>query len=173
MINALVDLLGNFYQAGDLVHAEGIARSMLSAIPGDLVSLQFLGLVCHRTGRTGEALRLFQRAAERTHELPDFPHQADEHRCPQDEYAAEDVCYRAATEHPHLAPAWYDLGRTLSELGQRQLAISAFRSALLAQPGFAEALSALGDTGSEAAAVAWQAVSASPAASPAPSPLLR
>ena len=45
MINALFDLLGAFYQSGDLAQAEWIARSILQAIPDDSVSLQFLGLV--------------------------------------------------------------------------------------------------------------------------------
>lgn len=45
MIDALFDLLGTFYQNGDLVLAECLARSILAAIPDDPVSLQLLGLV--------------------------------------------------------------------------------------------------------------------------------
>ncbi len=45
MINALFDLLGMFYQSGDFVQAEWMARSVLLAIPDDIVSLQLLGLV--------------------------------------------------------------------------------------------------------------------------------
>lgn len=63
MINALFDLLGAFYQSGDLAQAEWIARSILRAIPDDSVSLQFLGLVYYRTRRRAQALRFFAAAA--------------------------------------------------------------------------------------------------------------
>jgi hypothetical protein len=52
MINALFDLLGMFYQSGDFVQAEWMARSVLLAIPDDIVSLQLLGLVYYRTERS-------------------------------------------------------------------------------------------------------------------------
>ena len=55
MIDALFDLLGTFYQSGDLLQAEWIARSILQAIPDDIVSLQFLGLVYYRTRRREQA----------------------------------------------------------------------------------------------------------------------
>ncbi|TMQ76415.1 hypothetical protein [Candidatus Accumulibacter phosphatis] len=45
MIDALFDLLGTFYQSGNFEQAEWIARSILQAIPDDIVSLQFLGLL--------------------------------------------------------------------------------------------------------------------------------
>ncbi|KFB68744.1 hypothetical protein [Candidatus Accumulibacter vicinus] len=34
-----------------------IARSILQAIPGDIVSLQFLGLLYHRTRRRAQAMQ--------------------------------------------------------------------------------------------------------------------
>jgi hypothetical protein len=39
MIDALFDLLGTFYQSGEFAQAEWMARSILQAIPDDLVSL--------------------------------------------------------------------------------------------------------------------------------------
>ncbi|MBK7952719.1 MAG: hypothetical protein IPK02_01445 [Candidatus Accumulibacter sp.] len=62
MINALFDLLGMFYQSGDFVQAEWMARSVLLAIPDDIVSLQLLGLVYYRTERRSKALQAFSAA---------------------------------------------------------------------------------------------------------------
>ena len=44
MIRTLVDLLGTFYASNDLSNFEFIARSIYSSVPGETVSLQFLGL---------------------------------------------------------------------------------------------------------------------------------
>jgi hypothetical protein len=65
MINALFDLLGTFYQSGELEQAEWIARSILQAIPDDIVSLQFLGLLYYRTRRRSEAMQAFNAAGDR------------------------------------------------------------------------------------------------------------
>ena len=59
MIDALFDLLGVFYQSGSLEQAEWIARSIMQAIPDDIVSLQFLGLLYYRTQRHHEACLLY------------------------------------------------------------------------------------------------------------------
>ncbi|OIQ94217.1 hypothetical protein GALL_238460 [mine drainage metagenome] len=133
MISALMDLLGNFYRAGELKRVEAIAASILTAIPDDVVSLQFLGLVYHRTGRTGAALRLFRQAAERLerlHALDCGADACDRSRCP---YAAADACYHEA-QSPNLSDAWFELGLALDQFGQRRLAAAAFRSARLVPP---------------------------------------
>lgn len=138
MISALMDLLGNFYRAGELKRVEAIAASILTAIPDDVVSLQFLGLVYHRTGRTGAALRLFQQAADQLgqlHALDCGAAACDCSRCP---YAAADACYREA-QSPNLSDAWFELGLALRELGQPRLAASALRSALVARRQFQDA----------------------------------
>ena len=59
MISTLINLLGSFYERKEFTKAEAIARNMHTAIPGDRVSLKFLGLVYYRTGRINEAIRLF------------------------------------------------------------------------------------------------------------------
>ncbi|HUW36528.1 MAG TPA: hypothetical protein VMV91_04280 [Rhodocyclaceae bacterium] len=138
MINALIDLLGNFYRAGQLTRVEAIAASILTAIPDDLVSLQFLGLVYHRTGRTREALRLFQQAADSQDRFADFHCSSDPDECSRCPYAAADACYLEA-HSPNLAEAWYELGLALRELGQPRLAASALRSALVARRQFQDA----------------------------------
>lgn len=70
MINALFDLLGTFYQSGEFAQAEWMARSILQAIPDDLVSLQLLGLVYYRTRRRSEAMQAFSAAEGDVHTGP-------------------------------------------------------------------------------------------------------
>ena len=139
MISALMDLLGNFYRAGQLKRVEAIAASILTAIPDDLVSLQFLGLVYHRTGRTKAAQGLFQQAADNLGRLHALNCDADSCACSRCPYAAADACYREA-QSPNLAEAWFELGHALSELGQQQLAAAAYRSVLIARPQSSDAL---------------------------------
>ena len=126
MISTLVDLLGSFYANNDLANVETIARSLHAAIPGDQVSLQFLGLVYYRMGRVKEAVRVFDKVACRhAPSVAATSAQGD---------SAVEVCYREATRrNPSLAKAWYDLGNALLALRKFELAIPAFRSSLRSQ----------------------------------------
>ena len=137
MIDALFDLLGTFYQSGNFEQAEWIARSILLAIPDDIVSLQFLGLLYHRTRRRAQAVQVFAAAAgevpaSATPELVDRSLQASAQ------------CRRAASSRGStLAGAWYDLGRLLLRLGHRQQAVEALQAAVAAQPDLHKARRAM------------------------------
>ena len=134
MISTLVDLLGNFYASNDFTNVEAIARSIHASVPGDQVSLQFLGLAYYRTGRVKEAIRIFDKVLPRRRAAPG------------DSAAA--ACYRQATRRsPHLAQAWFDLGTALLELKKFDLALPAFHSSLKAQPELTQAMLAIGQTG--------------------------
>ena len=61
MISTLVEMLGNFYANNDLANVETLARSIHSAVPGDQVSLLFLGLAYYKTGRASAALDTFDK----------------------------------------------------------------------------------------------------------------
>ena len=134
MISTLVEMLGNFYANNDLANVEMLARSIHSAVPGDQVSLLFLGLAYYKTGRSNEALDTFDKvsATRRSkakrllkHEKPSLP-EGD---------SASVACYEEATRRsPLLARLWCDLGAALLELRRFDLAIPAFRSSLKAQP---------------------------------------
>lgn len=141
MINALFDLLGAFYQSGDLVQAEGMARSILLAIPDDIVSLQFLGLVYYRTRRRAQALAAFS-AADRA---------AGGHSPAAgtgDDLSAANQCLPAASDHGStLAGAWYDLGLVFCRLRRHQQAIRAWQAALTARPDLCKAQRALARIG--------------------------
>lgn len=127
MILALVDLLGTYYQAGDLVQVETIARSMLAAIPDDIVSLQFLGLALYQTGRLGDAYFAFKQAAARLREPEPARHVTT---C---ESAAE-IAYHAATSTgTGLADGWWQIADILDKFGFRRAAERARGAAAAAQ----------------------------------------
>lgn len=126
MIDALFDLLGTFYQSGDLLQAESIARSILQAIPDDIVSLQLLGLVYYRTQRRDQAMQAF-RVADAAAGVPARGELS---------LQASAQCLQAASAHGStLANAWYELGLILFRLRRYPQAIRALRAALSARPG--------------------------------------
>ena len=131
MINALFDLLGTFYQSGEFAQAEWMARSILQAIPDDLVSLQLLGLVYYRTRRRSEAMQAFNAAEGDVHP-------------PTGSLHASAQCLQAASGHGStLAGAWYALGLLLFRLRRFPQAISALQAALSARPDFCQAQRAI------------------------------
>ena len=144
MIETLVELLGNFYASNDLTNFEAISRNIHASIPNDLVSLQFLGLAYYRTGRIKDAIQIFDQAVRRkkTARKTDL-HETDV--LPQCNENSAEVCFLEATRsNPKLSGAWYDLGKAFLDLKRFEPAISAFRSAIIAQPAFAPAILALG-----------------------------
>lgn len=137
MIDALFDLLGTFYQDGNLAQAEWIARSILQAIPDDIVSLQFLGLLYYRTERRAAAMQTF-RAVDSEEAGHLSPAAGD------DDLRASAQCLRAASGRGStLAGAWYDLGLLLFRLGRYSQARSAVQSALCARPDWQAAQRAI------------------------------
>jgi len=146
MISTLLDLLGKFYANNDLTNFEAIARSIHAAVPGDPVSLQFIGLVYYRTGRVKEAISVFKKVMHRLKPAGKAARRTTDSTLSHGDSAAA-ACYREATSNrPELAKAWYDLGMALLDLREYEQAIPPFRSALLAQPEFPEAMLALGQT---------------------------
>ncbi len=134
MISTLVEMLGNFYANNDLANVEILARSIHSAVPGDQVSLLFLGLAYYKTGRASEALDTFDKVKTRRPSTSTSLLKNDEASLPEGDSAAV-ACYEEATRRsPLLSRLWCDLGATLLELRKFDLAIPAFRSSLKAQP---------------------------------------
>jgi Lhr-like helicase len=126
MIDALLDLLATYYQAGDLRQVEVIARSMLHAMPDDVVAMQFLALALHRRGQVADAYRYFRKAAEQQ-ECP------DEDRCQSTGELAAAACYRSATRFgSRLAKGWRQIAKLMAHYGFRRSAAQALRSALAA-----------------------------------------
>jgi hypothetical protein len=126
MIPALIDLLGASYQMGNLQQVEVIARSMLSAIPDDLVALQFLALVLHQRGRIMDAYLILRRAAERQER------QGAERYVSTGEPAAA-ASYREATRFGSLlAGGWKQVSQLMAHYGFKAAAAHALQAALAA-----------------------------------------
>jgi len=124
MILALVDYLSIFYQTGNLTQVEVIARSILAAVPEDVVALQFLGLALYQMGRLDDAHLAFKRVAARPdQEAPGNDRTACE--------PADVAIYRAATRaHSGLADGWYRIALVLNRFGFHHPAARAFNAAL-------------------------------------------
>ena len=137
MIDALFDLLGTFYQSGDLTQAEWIARSIFQAIPDDIVSLQFLGLLYYRTARRSEALQAFGAADREAASV------AGSDAEPGDLLASAQCLRAASGRGSTLAGAWYDLGLLLFRLGRYPQALKALHAAQSVRPDFVAARRAI------------------------------
>ncbi|HTY99727.1 MAG TPA: hypothetical protein VMB75_07825 [Rhodocyclaceae bacterium] len=121
MISALLELLGGYYQAGNLNQVEAIARCMLNAIPDDLVALQFLALALHQRGRIKDAYMLLRKVADKSRASPRYPSTGE---------PAATACYREATRFgSRLADGWYQIARLLSHYGFKEQAARALKSA--------------------------------------------
>ena len=124
MISTLVDLLGGYYESNDFEKVEAIAHSINKAVPGDEVSLKFLGLVYYQTGRTNDAMRLFRRVHRRASGRPE--------KIEAGASAVVAVAQEASRRVPYLAKAWSDLGRALMAQMPDKPAVPSFQSACLA-----------------------------------------
>lgn len=128
MITALVDLLAISYQAGDMAQLEVIARSMLAAIPDDIVAVQFLGLALYQTGHINKAYETFKCLASEKYPLETGDAGAD---C---EFASA-VSYRLATQaYSGLADAWYRIALVLRRFDLHQAASRALAASSAARP---------------------------------------
>ena len=124
MISTLVNLLGGFYESNDFAKVEAIAHSINRAVPGDEVSLKFLGLVYYRTGRTKDAIKLFDRVHRRTSARPE--------KIETGTSAVAAVAREATRRVPYLAQAWCDLGSALMKLKGSEAPQQSFQTACLA-----------------------------------------
>jgi cytochrome c-type biogenesis protein CcmH/NrfG len=137
MLRVLFQMFGNYYSQGNLGSVEIIVRSILATVPGDMASLQFLGLVYYRTGRTSDAIHVFDMAAPTAQTLTPIEGPADADFLSRNGYSAAAACQLEATgRSAGLAKAWYDVGLTLVDLGHASRAVSAFRAALISRPSF-------------------------------------
>jgi len=124
MIHSFLELLGTFYQAGNLGQMEMVARGMLQTIPGDVVALQFLGLALHEMGRTRDAYAIFRKAAAggRAGAAQAAAGAAIE--------PASAALYRAATRPgSRLAEGWSRISQVVAHYGFKDLAGRAMRAA--------------------------------------------
>jgi hypothetical protein len=127
VITALIDLMGACHQAGNLSQMEAIARSILAAIPEDMVALQFLGLALYEMGRIDAARQVFARVAA-----------GSRRSRPNDlvttgELATVTVYQEAARPRSGLGEAWQRIAHAMHKLGFRRAATRAYQTSLIAK----------------------------------------
>lgn len=128
MITALIDLMGSYHQAGNLVQMAAIARSLLASVPNDVVALQFLGLAWYQMGRQESAREVFSRVAARLEGVP------SPDRWPTTGELAEATVYREATRPASgLGEAWQRIAQALLSFGFRRAAARAYRASRTAR----------------------------------------
>ena len=104
MISGLMDLLNTCYECGDFALMEIVAKTVQHAIPGEIVSLHFLGLAYLKTGRPRNALSLFKKLRERTPVEKAVVDRTDNSVALPDTHTAAAGCYlEATTLNPGLA----------------------------------------------------------------------
>ncbi|MBI5784291.1 MAG: hypothetical protein HZA64_02445 [Rhodocyclales bacterium] len=127
MITALLDLMCTCFQAGNPSQMATIARSILAAIPRDIVALHFLGLALYQMGHTEAARRAFSQACAR----PKRRRKSD--GATTGEEAATTMLREASTPAAGLGEAWQHIALAMRELGFRHAAKRAFRKSLAAR----------------------------------------
>lgn len=127
MITALIDLMGSYYEAGNLPQVAVMARSILAAIPNELVALHFLGLALYQMGRIESARRVFARASViLTHGRRHEP-------ATTGEIAAATIYREARAPASKLSDAWQQIAQAMRALGFRSAARHAYRMSLSAK----------------------------------------
>jgi len=144
MLRVLFQMFGDYYVQGNFSGVEIITRSILSTVPGDSASLQFLGLIYYRTNRMNDAIQAFDLAAATPRTTAPIEYPADADFLARNGYSAAAACQLEATgRSAGLAKAWYDVGLTQVDLGHPRRAVSAFRAALVSRPCFPAAVRAV------------------------------
>jgi tetratricopeptide (TPR) repeat protein len=127
MVTALIDLMGAYHQAGNLPQMAAIARSILTAVPDDLVALQFLGLALYQMGRIEAARRVFSRVcAIRARKQPSELETTGE-------MAGATIYREARAPASGLSDAWQQVAHAMSKLGFRVAANQAYAMSLAAK----------------------------------------
>ncbi len=107
------------HRAGDLAHAEKLYRAVLETKPSDLNALQLLAALTHTTGRTHQAIGLFERAV-----------------------AA--LAAQGGAEAKH-APLFNNLGNALRDAGRGGDAVETYRRGIALDPRLPELHANLGN----------------------------
>lgn len=127
MITAMIDLMGTYYQAGNLPQVAIMARSILAAIPNELVALHFLGLALYQMGRIEAARRVFARASRQTQGAPLLLAETT------GEMAADAIYRQARAPASNLGEAWRHIAQAMHALGFRAAATRAYEISVAAR----------------------------------------
>jgi tetratricopeptide (TPR) repeat protein len=107
------------HRAGELAHAEKLYRAVLEKNPADLNALQLLAALTHTTGRTQQAILLFERAVAT-------------------------LATQGGGEAKH-APLFNNLGNVLRDVGRGDEAVATYRRGIALDPRMPELHANLGN----------------------------
>ncbi|HZV55229.1 MAG TPA: hypothetical protein VFF82_09835 [Rhodocyclaceae bacterium] len=127
MITALIDLMGAYYQAGNLPQMAVIARSILASIPEDVVALQFLGLALYQMGRIEAARHVFKRVCTKSNAV------LTNDLVTTGESAATTILRLAKAPASGLSEAWQHIAHAMHSLGFGNAATQAYETSLAAK----------------------------------------
>ncbi|HTY03398.1 MAG TPA: tetratricopeptide repeat protein [Rhodocyclaceae bacterium] len=128
MITALIDLMGTYYQAGNPGQMAVLARSILAAIPDDIVALQFLGLALYQMGRRESARQAFAKAVALTPRR-----RRGDRLVTTGETASTKLQREASAPASGLSDAWRHIAHAMRALGFRGGATQAYETSLAAR----------------------------------------
>ena len=133
------------HQAGRLLEAESLYRSVLNEPPQNAHALHLVGLVCHQTGRHSEAIDLINQALALHGPHPEFHcNLAAVYQALGQQDLAETHCRTALALRPDYAEAHHNLGIALRGRRQYDEAEAEFREAIRLNPQYADAFCNLG-----------------------------
>lgn len=128
------------HQAGRIEAAEALYRGVLSAEPGHVDALHYLGVIAHQRGRPEQAVDLIGRALATMPFMPDAHVHLGLALKRQGKFSAAVASFRKAIElAPGHAGAHDNLGSTLLAQGDAKGAEAMHRKALAFAPGHATA----------------------------------
>ncbi len=133
------------HQRGDLAGARKIYQQILAQNPRHAEALHLSGVIELQQGRSGEAVRLIERAIEISPASPAYySNVALAYQALNRWDIAARRCEQAVSLNPDLMEGHNNLGIALNRLGKLEKAEKAFRNALDLNPRFAEARTNLG-----------------------------
>ena len=146
-LDTLFQEAARLLQQGNAAAAAERLQAILRRDPGHTPSLQLLGIVRTRDGRTGEAVALLEKTVERD------ANSAEAHNnlgvaLHADQRSAQAIAHfdAAIVIDPGYAHAHNNLGIALAALNRHEEALAAYRRAIALEPGYVEAHSNLGNS---------------------------
>jgi uncharacterized protein (TIGR02466 family) len=137
-------LLG-LYNAGKLVQAEMLAKSMLSHFPNELMIHNVLGVCLEGQKKFEEAAACYRRMIGLNGKVAEFHFNLGASLSNLGRFEEAIASYRKAIAlKPNLVVAYFNLGTALQALRRLEEATASYRKAVAIDPGFYEALGNLG-----------------------------
>lgn len=139
--DALLHEAARHHRAGALGEAEKHYRAFIGISPKNAQAIHLLGLVCHQTGRDGEAATLMAEAERLAPEDPEIPYNLGNSLMLEGRLdEAADAFRRALELRPRRADALNNLGTALQRMERLDDAVAAYQGALDSEPGRIDAL---------------------------------